>query len=144
MNMKSTPSREPRMHLALKPDFSASRRYVAYRTASFSCALKAVAFLTELKTSSANVPPSAYCAREIFCHLTMNLPTIPMVRTIATTVLDRIRVSFQYLMKPTTKAETKVASAVKVSPTFSLIPSWIKFVSAVIRVVISPAPSLSK
>ncbi len=41
-------------------------------------------------------------------------------------------------------AVTNVANAVTVSPIFSDMPSWIKFVSAVILVVTSPAPSLSK
>ena len=64
--------------------------------------------------------------------------------TMANTVDDKIRVSFQYLMNPIMKAVKKVARAVSVSAIFSEMPSWTKLVSAVIRVVISPAPSLSK
>ena len=43
-----------------------------------------------------------------------------------------------------TKAETNMATAESVRPTFSEMPSWIRLVSAVMRVVTSPAPSLSK
>lgn len=67
-----------------------------------------------------------------------------MLTTMAMTVENRMRVSFQYLTKPMTNAETKVATAAKVRETFSLIPSWIRFVSEVMRVVTSPAPILSK
>jgi hypothetical protein len=83
-------------------------------------------------------------AGEVSVSLATNEPTAPNVTTMATTVEHRISVSFQYLMKPITTAATKVAMAVKVNPTFSEIPSWTRLVSAVMRVVISPAPSSSK
>ena len=67
-----------------------------------------------------------------------------MISTIDQTVDDRIKVNFQYLTKPITKAVMKVAIAVNVRPTFSDMPSCTKLVSAVMRVVISPAPNLSK
>ena len=46
-----------------------------------------------------------------------------MIPPIANTVAERIKVNFQYLMKPMTKAVMKVASAVMVRATFSDIPS---------------------
>jgi hypothetical protein len=62
----------------------------------------------------------------------------------AKTVEKRIRVSFQYVTKAMIKAEIKVEKPARVRPTFSEIPSWITFVSAVMRVVTVPAPRLSK
>jgi hypothetical protein len=74
----------------------------------------------------------------------MNLEPPPIIVQIVKMVDVRMRVKRQYLTKPITKAVMNVAIAVKVRPIFSLIPSWMRLVSAVIRVVISPAPSLSK
>ena len=74
----------------------------------------------------------------------MKVEPPPMAKVMAKTVDMRIRVSFQYLMKAIMKAAMKVAIAVSVSPVFSEMPSWMRFVSAVILVVISPAPNKSK
>ena len=62
----------------------------------------------------------------------------------ANMVDDKINVNFQYFIKPITNAVMNVARAVRVRAIFSEIPSCTRFVSAVIRVVISPAPNLSK
>ena len=63
---------------------------------------------------------------------------------IATTVEVRTKVSFQNLANETANAEINVDPEVRASPNFSLMPSWIKKVSAVILVVTSPAPRWSK
>lgn len=106
--------------------------------------LKAVVFLMEEITSSTIVPPSAYEVRDCLLYLTMKVDPVPIIRVIAITVENRMSVSFHDLIKPMTKAVKKVAKAVTVRPIFSEIPSWMRLVSAVILVVISPAPSLSK
>jgi hypothetical protein len=59
----------------------------------------------------------------------MKLEPPPMMAEIANTVEERIRVSFQLLMKPMTNAVKKVANALMVSPTFSEMPSWTRLVS---------------
>ena len=74
----------------------------------------------------------------------MNVDPDAMVAAMANTVDERISVSFQFLTKAITKAVINVANAVNVRAIFSEIPSCTRFVSAVMRVVISPAPSLSK
>ena len=98
----------------------------------------------ELITSSATVPPKAYDSNDCLLYLMINLDPPPITLARANTVEERISVSFQYLINPMTKAVIKVASAVRVSAIFSERPSWTRLVSAVILVVISPAPSLSK
>ena len=95
-------------------------------------------------TSSAIEPPLAYDSRDCLLYLIMKLEPPAIMATIEKTVEDKISVSFQYLMKAIMKAVTKVATAESVSAIFSDSPSCTRLVSAVIRVVISPAPSLSK
>ena len=103
-----------------------------------------MAFRIELTTSSTTLPPKAYDSKDFLLYLTINVDPEPMTRRIANTVDDKINVNFQYCIKPMTNAVMKVATAVSVRAIFSDIPSWTKLVSDVIRVVISPAPSLSK
>lgn len=48
------------------------------------------------------------------------------------------------MINPMTKAEMNVVSPVIVKPTFSEIPSWTRFKSAVMQFITSPVPSVSK
>jgi hypothetical protein len=63
------------------------------------------------------------------------------MNAVAKAVEVRIRASFQYFMNAMTNAATNVETEVRARATFSDIPSWTRFVSEVICVTISPAPS---
>ena len=144
MNMKRLPIMKPRINLPFFPSFSAWDRYLSYCLDNLSSVPNATAFLIELKVSSAIVPPFAYTSSAFLVHLTRNEDPTPKVSDIAITVDVRISVSFQYTTYPITKAVIKVDRLCKVNATFCDIPSCIRLVSPVMRVVVSPAPRLSK
>lgn len=48
------------------------------------------------------------------------------------------------MINPITNAEMNVVSPVIVKPTFSEMPSWTRFRSAVMQLITSPVPSVSK
>src|ERR1700722_20457503 len=104
----------------------------------------AVTCLIELKASSAAVDPSAYAANDRWVYLTMNEEHILMDPTIATIDDNNMRAMRQLLTKLTMKAVPKFAHEYKVRESLPVRASWIRFVSAVILVVISPAPRTSK
>ena len=142
--MKRLPIMHPSAILFFLPSFSAAISDLSYCFDNLSSVPKATAFLMELNVSSAMVPPLAYASSAFFVHMTRKIEPIPKVAEMAITVDVKISVSFQYTTKPITKAVMNVDMLCSVRATFCDIPSCIRFVSPVILVVISPAPSLSK
>lgn len=96
------------------------------------------------KASSEIVPAADLGSRLLNALLIANFEPIEMMITTATTVDERMSVSFHDWENATAKAATSVNIAVNELPTLVEVPFKMVLMSEVMRFVISPLPRLSK